>query len=256
MNKALFGFLRFLVLLYFMVGGLLYLLQDKLLYTPSDAKEHEFNEKIIESDGLKLKVIVLNEGKSKAILYFGGNSESILALAKKRAEEFADYTVYLVNYRGFGGNEGKPSKDALYADALIAYDTFSKAHQEIFLMGRSLGSGVASYVASQREVQKLVLITPFDSLVNVAQAKYPMYPISWILKDQYDNVANLSKAKQTEVLVVMADEDKVIPNEHTLALVESLEKNRTKLEVVKGFAHNNLHKSEGYYERIRGFLGE
>lgn len=255
MQKIVFSFLRFIVLLYLMAGALLYLLQDKLLYHPSEAVEHDYTEKIIESNGLELKVIVLNEGKEKGILYFGGNGESVVSSANQRAENFPDYTMYLVNYRGYGGNSGKPSKEVLYADALVAYDTFKKEHKELFLMGRSLGSSVASYVASQREVKKLVMITPFDSLVNVAQSKYPMYPIAWILKDKYDNVENLSKAKQTEIMVVMADEDKVIPNEHTLALVESLEKNRTELEVVKGYGHNNLQKSEGYYERIRGFFG-
>jgi esterase/lipase len=256
MNKALFGFLRFLVLLYFMVGGLLYLLQDKLLYHPSEAVEHDHTEKIIESDGLELKVVVLNEGKEKGILYFGGNGESVVNSAKQRAENFSDYTVYLVNYRGYGGNDGKPSKEGLYADALVAYDTFKKEHKELYLMGRSLGSSVASYVASQREVKKIVMITPFDSLVNVAQSKYPMYPIDWILKDKYDNVENLSGAKNTEVLIMMADADKIVPNERTMVLVEALDRSRTELEVIKGFVHNNLQKSEGYYSKINTFLGK
>jgi len=254
MPKVLFGFLRFLVLLYFMVAGLLYLMQDKLLYSPSDAVAHDYTEKLIESEGLNLKVVVLNEGKEKALLYFGGNSESVLSLAEKRAENFSDYTVYLVNYRGYGGNSGKPSKEALYADALVAYDTFKKDHTEIFLMGRSLGSGVASYVASQREVKKLVLITPFDTLVNVVQAKYPMYPIKWILKDKYDNVENLSKAKKTEVLVVIAKGDKVIPNENSMALIESLGKENVQVEVIKGQSHTSLSHAENYFARLNGFF--
>jgi len=254
MPKVLFGFLRFLVLLYFMVAGLLYLMQDKLLYSPSDVVAHDYTEKLIESEGLNLKVVVLNEGKEKALLYFGGNSESVLSLAEKRAENFSDYTVYLVNYRGYGGNSGKPSKEALYADALVAYDTFKKEHTEIFLMGRSLGSGVASYVASQREVKKLVLITPFDTLVNVVQAKYPMYPIKWILKDKYDNVENLSKAKKTEVLVVIAKGDKVIPNENSMALIESLGKENVQVEVIKGQSHTSLSHAENYFARLNGFF--
>lgn len=254
MSKVLFGFLRFLVLLYFMVAGLLYLMQDKLLYSPSDAVAHDYTEKLIESEGLNLKVVVLNEGKEKALLYFGGNSESVLSLAEKRAENFSDYTVYLVNYRGYGGNSGKPSKEALYADALVAYDTFKKEHTEIFLMGRSLGSGVASYVASQREVKKLVLITPFDTLVNVVQAKYPMYPIEWMLKDKYDNVENLSQAKETEVLVVIAEGDKVIPNEHSMALVESLGKKNVQVEVIKGQSHNSISHAENYFSLLNGFF--
>lgn len=254
MPKVLFGFLRFLVLLYFMVAGLLYLMQDKLLYSPSDAVAHDYTEKLIESEGLNLKVVVLNEGKEKALLYFGGNSESVLSLAEKRAENFSDYTVYLVNYRGYGGNSGKPSREALYADALVAYDTFKKEHTEIFLMGRSLGSGVASYVASQREVKKLVLITPFDTLVNVVQSKYPMYPIEWMLKDKYDNVENLSKAKETEVLVVIAEGDKIIPNEQSMALVESLGKKNVQVEVIKGQSHNSISHAENYFSLLNGFF--
>jgi len=256
MQKVLFNFLRFLVLLYVMVGGLLYLLQDKLLYSPSEVVVHDFKEKTIDSDGQKIKVLVLNEGKEKALLYFGGNGESAVTSAKQRAESFSDYTLYLVNYRGYGGSSGVPSKEALYSDALAIFDTFQKEHRDIFLMGRSLGSSVASYVTSKREVKKLVLITPFDSLVNVVADKYPMYPIEWILKDKYDNVENLSNVNGTDIFVMMADADKIVRNERSMALVESLNKSRTEVNVIEGFGHNNLQKFEGYYSSINVFLGK
>jgi len=254
MKKALLGFLRFLVLLYILGAVLLYFLQRDLLYYPSQYIEHEYKEKIIINEGENLRVIVLNEGKKNAIIYFGGNGESVLSLAKRRAKELKEYTIYLVNYRGYGGSTGEPSKDGLYSDALVTHDSIKKKHTNIYVIGRSLGSGVASYVASKREVKKLVLVTPYDSLVNVAQDKYPMYPINLILKDKFDSVENLKNIKDTKVLILMAEGDKVIPNEHSYALAKSLPKELVRVEVITNKSHNSISHEQRYFDVLNGFF--
>jgi hypothetical protein len=84
----------------------------------------------------------------------------------------------------------------LFSDALAIYDRIKKDHQQIIAIGRSLGTGVAVYLAAQREIEKLVLVTPFDSLRSVAQEIYPIYPISLILKESYRSIEYAEKSLQ------------------------------------------------------------
>ena len=89
------------------------------------------------------------------------------------------------------------------------------------MIGRSLGSGVASYVASQRPVAKLVLVTPFDSLASVAQAHYPWLPMHWLLTDRYASTDYLPKYAGP-LLVVRAGRDSVVPPANTDQLLAAL----------------------------------
>ncbi|CAA6820249.1 MAG: Alpha/beta hydrolase [uncultured Sulfurovum sp.] len=254
MKRILWGVAKPLLMLYVIGGILLYILQRDLLYKPSAKVEHNYKELSIQSSSETLKVVVLNEGKEKALIYFGGNNESVVSTAKRRANQLADFTVYLVNYRGYGGSTGSPTQDGLYADALVVYDALVSKHKELSLMGRSLGSGVATYVASKRDVEKIALITPYDSVLNVAQAKYPMYPIGLILKDKLDSVKNLSTVKRTKVLILMAEGDSIIPNEHSYALAESIPKENVQVEVIKGESHNSLSHDQKYFDLLNGFF--
>ena len=255
MKRILWGIAKPLLMLYVMGGLLLYALQRDLLYKPSAKTEHEYKELSIKSTNETLKIVVLNEGKEKALIYFGGNNESVISTAKRRAKQLADFTVYLVNYRGYGGSTGSPTQDGLYEDALVVYDALVSKHKELSLMGRSLGSGVATYVASKKDVEKIALITPYDSVLNVAQGKYPMYPIGLILKDKLDSVKNLSTVNNTKVLILMAEGDEIIPNEHSYTLAESIPKENVQVEVIKGKSHNSLSHDQKYFDLLNGFFG-
>lgn len=255
MKNIFFKLLRPLILLYVMGAVLLYFVQRDLLYKPSRKTEHEYKELSIKSANETLKVVVLNEGKEKALIYFGGNNESVISTAKRRAEQLADFTVYLVNYRGYGGSTGSPTQAGLYKDALVIYDALVSKHKELGLIGRSLGSGVATYVASKRDVKKIALITPYDSVLNVAQSKYRMYPIGLILKDKFDSVQNLSTVKNTKVLMLIAEGDSIIPNEHSYALAESVPKENVQVEVINGESHNSISHQQKYFDLLNGFFG-
>ena len=254
MQNIIWGIAKPLLMLYVIGGILLYVLQRDLLYGTPEFYKHDYVEKLIENEGETLRVAVLNEGKKEAIIYFGGNNEWVVSSAERRAKQFANYTVYLVNYRGYGGSTGKTTQNGLYSDALVIYDTFKKEHKEVHLLGRSLGSGVASYIASKREIKKLALVTPYDSVLNVAQGKYPMYPINLILKDKFDSVKNLSNVQNTKVLVLMAKDDKVIPNEHSYALARSIAKERVQVEVIEGQSHNSISHNQRYFDVLNGFF--
>ena len=110
---------------------------------------------------------------------------------------FPDRSLFLVNYRGYGGSSGQPSEAALFADALAIFDHVRREHSEIAVMGRSLGSGVAVLVASERPVEQLVLVTAFDSLVNVAREYLRWLPVGRLLRDRYDSATSCVRGQRT-----------------------------------------------------------
>ena len=173
MKSFIIFVLKFLVSIYLVVGVLLYVFQRKLLYFPAPREDYSYEKMLLKYEGEVLNTIVLNRGQQRAIIYFGGNGESVVYNGERFMKNFPKHTIYLVDYAGYGWSSGTPSKEKLFKNALFLYDHVVKEHQNISLIGRSLGSGVASYLTSQREVEKLALITPFDSLKNVVQKMYP-----------------------------------------------------------------------------------
>ena len=134
------------------------------------------------------------------------------------------YHVVLAEYPGYGGRSGSPSEANFRNDAL---ETIRRAHAALggplFLWGESLGCGVAAGVvaSSPVPVTGIVLITPWDSLPNLAQSIYWYLPVRMLLYDQFDNGTSLSAFKGP-IAVAMADLDTIIPNKHTLRLHEQL----------------------------------
>ena len=227
------------VFLYLGVGILLFLFQRDFLYFPTKKVDHQFHEEIFKNDNHDINVIVINRGNKKAILYFGGNGDSVAYSASSFAENFQSHTIYLVNYRGYGGSSGVPSEEGIYSDALSIFDDLKSTHSNISIMGRSLGSGVATYVASKREIDKLVLITPFDSIENVAQSRFLIYPMSILLQDKYDSVGRV-KDIRVETLVIISENDEVISFENSMNLVESFTPKQVAYEMIEGATHNNI----------------
>ena len=245
----------FLCLVVYAVGAVaLYAYQRKILYFPSPEYAHEFDSLELYNEQEVLKVAVLNPGQSRAIIYFGGNAEAVIFNAEPFLENYPEHTIYLVNYRGYGGSTGSPTELGLYSDSLALYDRVSTNYESISLMGRSLGSGVATFLASQREVAHLALITPYDSIKNVAQARIPIYPAGLLLKDRYDS-AEKAKRVAARVLIVMAELDSVIPNSHSITLSEAFQEEQVSVINIKGADHNNISLGLEYYSGLKRFFG-
>lgn len=207
--KTLIELFGFLLVGYVSVGAALFMAQRNFIYFPTEPVEHGEDVIGFEHEGATLDVIRLNSGHASALLYFGGNAEEVAYNAPEFGRAFPEHTVYLVNYRGYGGSTGKPSEAALFADAVHVHDQLAGTHDTISVVGRSLGSGVATFLAANREVDKLVLVTPFDSILRVAQARFPIFPLSVLLMDQFDSA---SRAHQVtaDVLIVIAENDEII----------------------------------------------
>jgi len=182
------------VVAYLGLCSLLYLQQRRLIYYPQFTRVAPAQTDFaFRRPDAVLRGWVVNPGQRDAVLYFGGNAESVEDNRDAFARWLPTHTVYLVAYRGYGASDGEPSETALFADALALHDDVARRHPagRIAIAGRSLGSGVATYVTTERDAEDLVLVTPFDSLAAVAQSHYSVFPIRLLLKDRYDSAARL-----------------------------------------------------------------
>ncbi|MCP4472010.1 MAG: alpha/beta hydrolase [Gammaproteobacteria bacterium] len=243
-----------LAAIYLLMGGFLYAFQRRLIYFPV-AHDADFTaqEITIDNNGTPLHGWVLNPDQDKALIYFGGNSELITHRSGYFADVFADYSVYLINYRGYGKSQGNPCEAALFSDALAIYDHLHKQHRSITAYGRSLGSGVAVYLASQRSLEKILLLTPYDSVASVGQKIYPWFPIRYLIKDRFDS-ASLAAEIQTPVLIASAEHDREIPLTHTLALRDRFQQARVVYLQIAGAAHNDIIDFPQYRAAVEKFI--
>lgn len=244
-----------LALVYVGLCGWMYAKQRELMYFPQFSQGSTAPTDFeLRRDGITLRGWVVNPRQPGAIVYFGGNAESIEDMRDEFAQWFPDRSTYLVAYRGFGASDGSPGEDALFADALAVFDQVQARHPgaAVAVIGRSLGSGVASYVASQRPVARLALVTPFDSLVNVAQAHYPWLPVRQLLKDRYESTRYLAKYRGP-VLVIRAGRDEVVPAANTDRLITSLA-NPPQVIQLPAADHNTIGDDPAYGAALTGFL--
>jgi pimeloyl-ACP methyl ester carboxylesterase len=243
------------VLIYVGFCVFVYAAQRNAIYYPTpEVQVPDAADMRLESDGETLKIWRLaNGGGSNAIIYFGGNAEEVSGNIPDFKRYFPEHNIYLANYRGYGGSTGSPSEAGLYKDALVLFDEIRSHYTSISVIGRSLGSGVATYLAALREVDRLVLITPFDSIEHVARKALPVLPVSLLLKDKFDSVGRVAEI-EAPVLVVTAEYDEVIPRRHSVALAEAFPESQVTVEVIPDAGHNTIGMSPQYAHVLSTFM--
>lgn len=193
--------------------------------------------------------------KRPLLIYFGGNAEDVMTLIPVMAK-FSAWTVLLMNYRGYGESEGQPSESAFYQDALQLFDHFSQQKgidsQRIVLMGRSLGSGVAIYAAHQRAAAGVILISPYQSLVKVAQQHYPIVPVNYLLRHRFESEKRVAEIN-APLLMIAAEHDEVIPVAQSLELSAQWA-GKVEQVIMQKVTHNDISEAVGYWQTIERFL--
>ena len=243
-----------LLVAYIGACGLLYAIQNRLLYLPTvEWKTLQVKALRIPCDQAVLKVWQLHGDAGPALIYFGGNAEDVAANLADFDAAFPDRTLYLVNYRGYGGSTGSPSESALIADAQVVYDFIRPQHDRIAVMGRSLGSGVATALANARVVERLVLVTPYDSIVNVAGDHFRWIPVRWLLRDRYDSAQRI-RSIRAPVLVLIAENDEVVFRARSDALVAAIPAALRHTVVIPRATHNDISSFDEYLPAVHGFL--
>ena len=253
-ERLLLGALLLAGSAYLLFGLYLYLNQSRMIYYPGFAPaRHDLETERFLIDGQGIRVHVMNPGKQAAVLYFGGNAEAVGYSAKRLAQALPDKTLYLVNYRGYGGSTGEPGEQALYKDALHIHDAIRPRHASMDLIGRSLGSGVATWLAVEREIDRLVLVTPFDSLAGIAEAAFPLYPAGLLLRERYASAERASRI-DAETLILVADDDRIVPAASSRRLADAFAPGNARVATIAGAGHNSLSEKEEYYRQLSDFL--
>ena len=243
-----------LISIYLLFAAFLYLYQRRLIYHPVPVDPVFTADEIsIDNNGIRLSGWVLNPGKSSAVIYFGGNSEMITHRRAYFEQVFNQYSVCLINYRGYGNSQGIPSESGLFSDALAIYDELSERHDSILAYGRSLGSGVAVYLAAHRQLEKLILLTPYDSVVEIGKKLYPVFPVRYLIKDRFDS-ASLAVGIKIPVLITAAEHDREIPLDHTQALKQSFGRAPVYYHLIAGAEHNDIIDFPEYRVAVQEFI--
>lgn len=204
---------------YFAAMAYLYFFQSSLIFKALSIEEQApFSLLDTKHISLHVKEAVLQGVYKKAknqnaplILYFGGNADDATRFLL-HVRNIDTFDIVAFNYRGYVNSTGKPSQEALFSDAKKIYDTYAK-EKEVVLVGRSLGTGVVSYLASQRAVKSLILITPYDSIVSMAKKQYPLFPIDFLLKHKFESDKYILHVKVPVHLIEVKD-DTVVPKYH------------------------------------------
>jgi hypothetical protein len=201
----------------------LFLGQRRLLYRP-DRRRPELGDlallgvreaALATKDGLSLVSWYLPPPAGRAVVaYFHGNGGHIGYRAERlRRFAGAGCGVLLAEYRGYGGNLGKPSEAGLFADGAAALDFLESEGIErdrLVLWGESLGSGVAVHLAVSRQIGCLVLEAPFTSVAAAAQLHYPFVPAKPMVRDKFDSLSRIGRVA-APLLVLHGERDRVVP---------------------------------------------
>jgi len=237
-----------IVAVYLVLCAALFFFQRSLIYFPQpNAVSGSDSQLILSMPDARVSVITRERVGPRALIYFGGNAEDVSRNLPEFAEAFPDYAVYLLNYRGFGGSGGSPSEAAIAEDALALFDQVYASHPQVSLIGRSLGSGVAVRLASQRPLQQLILVTPYNSLEEIAARQYPWVPVQWLLKDRFES-GKYAAHIRVPTLLLAASDDEVIPRASTQRLLENFPQGVAVLRVVPDSGHNSISDRAQYLQ--------
>ena len=252
MRKWLLGLSGFVLLVYGVLCAGLYTRQRSLMYFPQPLPAGaQIHTQALPGTDPGIRISMRDSHGPDALVYFGGNAEDVSQNLPEFASAFPGHAIYLLHYRGYGGSAGEPTEAGLIKDALALYDMARRDHARVLVMGRSLGSGLAVRVTSQRDVAQLVLVTPYDSLQDIAADLYPWMPVRWLLIDKYESWRYAAQVR-APTLLVEAEHDEVIPRASTRRLLTRFKHGVARLQVVPSAGHNTISRSPQYLDLLHG----
>lgn len=246
-------------MLYGLAVGGLYLVQEGILFPRSIAERPHsslpaFAERLElrSTEGKRLVgTLIPARGASRGlVLGFPGNAWNADDHVVFLSHRLPEFDIVVFHYRGYAPSEGEPGEAALFADALLIHDA-AKAKlkpQRVLVAGFSLGSAVAAYLASRRPVDGLVLATPFDSIEAIAASRYAWAPVRSLLRHPFRSDDHL-RGLEVPAAVIMAEDDRVVPRERSLALVRVLRR-PVLVETLPG-SHNSIYETAAMDDALR-----
>ena len=262
-KKVLARALFFSLLLYVLVGIILYVFQEQILFHPValDRNHHfifqqhfeEFNIPLVEGNLSMVKFD--SRGQKKGIvLFFHGNRQNV--------EHYAvypplftknGYEVWMIDYPGFGKTTGSRTEERMYHDAERMYERAigNTDRGNVIIYGKSLGTGVASYLAAKKENRSLILETPYYSIESLANHYAPIYPVSLLARYSFPVFSYLKNSTKPTTIFHGTDDD-IIPYQQSVRLMK--ECRNVELVTIESGEHNNLAGFEIFQKKLDSLL--
>ena len=254
----------FILLAYIFICGLIYLLQEKLIFFPEKLrKNYQFEFRgvfeeinIVMEDGKFLNGILFRSDSSRGLIfYLHGNAGSLRGWGEI-AELYTsmNYDLFMPDYRGYGKSEGRiKSEKQFYDDMLSAYNHMKKWYPEdkIIILGYSIGTGTATKLASTNQPRLLILQAPFYSLIDLKNRYFPIIP-GFLLKYKFETYKYIQNC-QMPVVIFHGDKDEIIYYGSSLKL-EKLMKDTDRLITLHGQYHNGMSVNIQYLEELESIL--
>ncbi len=257
-------FIQLIIIGYFFLLVFLYFYQRNLMYHPDE--NNYYNDKLsvnIEKikvptqDGLDLLGWFHEKDikKYKTILYFHGNAGSLENRIHK-LNHFRDMNVnfLIIAWRGFSGNQGKPSEAGLYKDGESAIKWLLKKgvkERNIVIYGESLGTGVATHLSQNKKFAGVILETPFTSMIDAARKFYPYIPVGLLLKDKFENKNKIKNIK-SPILIMHGAKDQIVPFEMGKKMFEIA--NEPKYSYFTKYDNHMMEYDENLVKALNSFL--
>lgn len=264
MKKILLRITTLILIAYVAICVLLFFFQEKLLFVPEKLDKdfqfmfnQPFDEIGIETpDHVLLNGLLFKSDLSKGLVfYLHGNAGSLNSWGVV-AKTYTDlnYDVFILDYRGFGKSEGRISSQAqLYQDIQTAYDKLKAKYDEsnTIVLGYSIGTGLATYIASKNSPKLLILQAPYYSMTDMMRHTYPIIP-TLILKYKFETNVLIKECKMP-IVIFHGNQDKVIYYNSSVKLKEVLKKTDT-LITLNGQGHNRITYNPEYITEIKRLL--
>tara|TARA_B100001758_G_scaffold235893_1_gene236415 strand:+ start:166 stop:981 length:816 start_codon:yes stop_codon:yes gene_type:complete len=211
------------LIIYLIITFILYKSQRSLLYHPSE-NNYSGDKLTVSIDKVKIKtddnieLLAWYHDKDidnyKTILFLHGNAGSLENRIHK-INHFKEMEInfLIISWRGFSGNDGKPTEEGLYKDARGAVKWLLNKgvkKENIVIYGESLGTGVATEISQNENFAGIILESPFTSMVAAGKSKYPIFPIGLLLNDKYESDKKIKNIK-SPILVMHGEADTIVP---------------------------------------------
>jgi uncharacterized protein len=263
MKRRIRRIITSIIIIYIAGGFILYFIQDLLLFHPKPLPQNHqfsfsqpFEEVNIPIADRNLSIIKFKTDSSRKglVLFFHGNMENVEHYRRYPSLFTKNgYEIWMIDYPGFGKSTGKRTEGTIYKDALLMYEKATKeiSRDSIIIYGKSIGTGAASYLASERGSKQLILETPYYSIDALAKYYFPIYPVMPMTKYAFPIYQYLKNVK-SKIIIFHGTEDGVVPYSQGKRLAE--ENNGIEFITIENGRHNNLSEFPLFRHKLDSLL--
>ena len=253
------GYLILAALLYISQSGLIYYPERQLMAFPNQFGLSYEPVSFEADDGVRLSGWYLDANPSHSVLlFFHGNAGNIShRMVSLQLFNRLGFSTFIIDYRGYGESEGKPSEVGTYLDAEAAWRYLVEQRKvdpsQIVIFGRSLGAAIGSYVASKYAPRALIIESAFTNVADLAGKYYPFMPVRWLTRFEYNTVDYVS-AKKCPLLVVHSRQDDIIPFSHGRKIFDAAPMPKEFLEISGSHNDGFMVTGKRYEDGLIRFL--